>query len=183
MRLAQLARATGIHLDRRDAAPVGRRHHGSHQGEHSVAHRVCGQFAGRFARHPRHERRRAAARPRRHALSSDRRAQTDPRAGRAHDRRPRFIGSSISGRGRRAPRTCSTSRSSRSATTTSARARTSIRFATTRRSFIIETQLRVDRAVAVAVLDRSPTRRAHDEATRRVQESSGRTRERSRARS
>ena len=71
---------------RRDAAPVGRRHHRHHQGEHSLAHRVRGQLASRFAHDSRHGRRGAAARTRRHALSADRCAQAGARARRAHHR-------------------------------------------------------------------------------------------------
>ena len=97
MRLAQLARATGIHLDRRDAAAVGRRDHRLDQGQHSVAHRLRRELAGRLAHDSRHGRRGTTARPRRHAVFADRRAQADSRAGRAHHRQRgeparRFLG-------------------------------------------------------------------------------------------
>ena len=69
---------------RRDAAPFGRRDHRNHQGERPLAHRFCGQLTGRLAHDPRHGRRRAPPRPRRHALSSDRRAEARTRTRRAH---------------------------------------------------------------------------------------------------
>ena len=67
-RLAQKARASGIHLDARHAAALGRRHHRSHQGEHSLPHRLPGVGAVDSRTILDQMRRRILARPRRHAL-------------------------------------------------------------------------------------------------------------------
>ena len=66
----------------RDAAAVRRRHHRHDQGERPVAHRVRRLVADRLARHPRHGRRRVAARPGRHALQAARHVAAPARAGR-----------------------------------------------------------------------------------------------------
>ena len=58
----------GYTPDPRHAATVGRRDHGSHQGQHPDPHRLPGVGQGRLAHHPRPERRRVAARSRRHAV-------------------------------------------------------------------------------------------------------------------
>ena len=61
--------ARGRHSPRAgDAASVGRCHHGIDQGKLPFAHLVPRLVEGRFAHDHRHERRRALARPRRHAL-------------------------------------------------------------------------------------------------------------------
>jgi S-DNA-T family DNA segregation ATPase FtsK/SpoIIIE len=70
VRLAQKARACGIPSHRRDAASVGRRHHGAHQGEHAEPDRLPGPHADRRTHDPRSERRGDAPRPRRSALPS-----------------------------------------------------------------------------------------------------------------
>ena len=44
-RIAQMARAVGIHLVDRDPAPVGQRHHRRHQGQHAGPPRVRGVAA------------------------------------------------------------------------------------------------------------------------------------------
>ena len=68
-RLAQKARASGIHLLLSDPAALGGRDHGAHQGEHSQPDRVPGLVAGRFEDHSRSGRRGAVARPWRYASS------------------------------------------------------------------------------------------------------------------
>ena len=54
--------------DPRDAAPVGGRHHRPHQGQPALADFVPRAVEDRLAHHPRQQRRRAAPRPRRHAV-------------------------------------------------------------------------------------------------------------------
>ena len=78
-RLAQMARAAGIHVDPRDAAPLGRRHHRHHQGEFPDPHLVPGHLEDRQPHDSGRAGRRAAARPGRHALHGGRRAH-QPRA-------------------------------------------------------------------------------------------------------
>ena len=58
--------------DPRHPAAVGRRHHRPHQGQPAVAHLVPRVVEGRLAHDPRRQRRRAAARPGRHALPAAR---------------------------------------------------------------------------------------------------------------
>ena len=60
---------------RRDAAPERRRRDRADQGEHPQPDRAHDLLAGRLARHPRHERRREAGRPRRHALRAGQRLE------------------------------------------------------------------------------------------------------------
>ena len=67
-RLAQMARAVGIHLDPRDAASVGRRHHRLDQGQPAVAHFVPRVVEDRLAHDSRQQRRRTTARQGRHAV-------------------------------------------------------------------------------------------------------------------
>ena len=67
---------------RRDAAAVGRRHHGADQGEHPDPDLVRGQLAHRLADDPGHGRRGEAARSRGHALPATGRQQADPPPGR-----------------------------------------------------------------------------------------------------
>ncbi len=58
--------------DSRDAASVGRRHHRAHQGQPAGAHLLPRVVEDRFADDSRRQRRRTAARPRRHALPAAR---------------------------------------------------------------------------------------------------------------
>ena len=72
-RLAQMARAAGIHVVHGDATAVGRRHHRHHQGELPDPHLLPGHLEDRQPHHPRRDGRRTAARPGRHALHGRRR--------------------------------------------------------------------------------------------------------------
>ncbi len=78
-RLAQMARAAGIHVILGDAAPVGRRHHRHHQGELPDPDLLPGDVEDRQPHHPGRTGRRATARPGRHALYGRRRPH-QPRA-------------------------------------------------------------------------------------------------------
>ena len=83
-RLAQMARAVGVHLAARDTATVGGCHHRSHQSQHAVAYLLPCAVEDRFANDPRRQRRRAAARPRRHAVHAARIVAGDPAAWPVH---------------------------------------------------------------------------------------------------
>ena len=78
-RLAQMARAAGIHVDPRHPAPVGRRHHRHDQGELPDPHLLPGHLEDRQPHHSGRAGRRATARPGRHALHGRRRPH-QPRA-------------------------------------------------------------------------------------------------------
>ena len=67
-RIAQKARAAGIHLIVATPAPERGRHHGPDQSQHPQPHRVCGFQPDRLAYHPGLRRRRKAAWQRRHAV-------------------------------------------------------------------------------------------------------------------
>ncbi len=73
-RLAQMARAAGIHLITANAAPERRRDHRHHQGQLPDAGELPGHLEDRQPHHSRRAGRRAAARPGRHALYGRRRA-------------------------------------------------------------------------------------------------------------
>ncbi len=85
-RLAQLARAAGIH-HHRHPTPVGKRHHRRDQGQPAVPHRVSSGFTGGFADHPRHQRGGYADRARRHAVLTSRHLAPGARARRVCVRR------------------------------------------------------------------------------------------------
>ena len=78
-RLAQMARAAGIHCHPGDAAPLGRRHHRHHQGQLPDPHLLPGHLQDRQPHHPGRAGRRAAPGPGRHALHGRRRPH-QPRA-------------------------------------------------------------------------------------------------------
>ena len=82
IRIAQKARAVGIHLVLGHPEPTRGRDHRHDQGQRAIADRVRGELADRLARDPRPERRRVAARHGRHALLAGRvlTAAADPRA-------------------------------------------------------------------------------------------------------
>ncbi len=94
-RLAQKARASGIHLIIATQRPSVDVITGPDQGQYPDAHRVPGVGQGRLAHDPRPERRREPARPRRHAVPAARHAHAVARA-----RRLRLRPGSASGRRR-----------------------------------------------------------------------------------
>ena len=86
IRLAQKARAVGVHLVLAHSVSARGRDHRDDQGERAIADRVRCEFPDRLPCDPRSQRRRVAARARRHAVLAGRVEQAPADPGRLHRR-------------------------------------------------------------------------------------------------